>query len=88
MKYICNSCGSESLRWSGKCSSCGEWGTLEEIEDTTVTTENGIKSTKANYKSITKYSKKTSSKSSLKDRIDTKFKELNRVLGVELFLGK
>lgn len=30
--FICNECGHESLRWAGKCPSCGEWETLEEVE--------------------------------------------------------
>ena len=33
MKYLCSACNAEFLKWSGKCSSCGEWGTLEEVED-------------------------------------------------------
>lgn len=28
--YICNSCGSESSQWFGKCPSCNVYGTLEE----------------------------------------------------------
>ncbi len=28
--YICNTCGSESPQWFGKCPSCGAWDTLEE----------------------------------------------------------
>lgn len=28
--YFCQSCGHESLRWSGQCSGCGEWNTLVE----------------------------------------------------------
>ena len=30
-KYVCNNCGAESSVWAGKCFSCGEWNTLEEI---------------------------------------------------------
>ncbi len=30
IRYICQNCGAESLRWMGKCSSCGEWNTLVE----------------------------------------------------------
>lgn len=26
--YLCNSCGGEFLKWSGKCAACGEWNTL------------------------------------------------------------
>ncbi len=29
--FVCKSCGAESPTWSGKCYSCGEWNTLEEI---------------------------------------------------------
>ncbi len=30
--YICSNCGASFLRWQGRCSRCGEWGTLEEIK--------------------------------------------------------
>lgn len=88
MKYICNSCQSEFLRWSGKCPSCGEWGTLEELEE-----EIEIKSSKkgkskaADYKTIAKYGKTSSSKSH-KDRLSTGYSELDRVLGGGLVGGE
>lgn len=28
--YACTECGSESLRWEGRCAGCGEWNTLVE----------------------------------------------------------
>ncbi|MBX9928574.1 MAG: DNA repair protein RadA [Gemmatimonadaceae bacterium] len=28
--YRCTECGAESLKWAGKCDSCGEWNTLAE----------------------------------------------------------
>lgn len=28
--YVCGNCGFESLRWIGKCPSCGEWNTFKE----------------------------------------------------------
>ena len=32
--YICNSCGAVSLKWSGKCVDCNQWGTiLEDIQN-------------------------------------------------------
>lgn len=76
------------MRWSGKCPSCNEWGTLEEVEESTMIVESGIKSSKADYKSITKYGGKSSSKSTLKDRVDTGFNELNRVLGGGIVPGE
>jgi DNA repair protein RadA/Sms len=28
--YVCTACGRPSAQWSGKCSACGGWGTVEE----------------------------------------------------------
>ncbi len=28
--YVCASCGAESLKWVGRCPSCGEWNTMNE----------------------------------------------------------
>lgn len=38
MKYRCTNCDHMTLRWEGRCSSCGEWGTYEEFEDESVST--------------------------------------------------
>ena len=33
IKYVCQECGAESVKWLGKCPSCGKWNTLvEEVE--------------------------------------------------------
>lgn len=32
--YICQSCGAQSLKWQGKCNSCGAWNTMEMKEET------------------------------------------------------
>ncbi|MCL1823075.1 MAG: DNA repair protein RadA [Oscillospiraceae bacterium] len=31
--FICNDCGHEHLKWSGKCAGCGEWNTLVEFKE-------------------------------------------------------
>ena len=31
--FVCQNCGAVSPRWTGKCSSCGEWNTLTEETD-------------------------------------------------------
>lgn len=88
MKYVCSSCGSEFLKWSGRCSNCGQWGTLEEVEDE-VSKENGkVSSIKSPYKSIIEYRKSTDSKKGAKNRLGTGFKELDRVLGGGLIEGE
>lgn len=30
VQYVCNSCGESFAKWSGKCSACGAWSSLEE----------------------------------------------------------
>lgn len=30
--YICRNCGNESIKWQGRCNSCGEWDTFEKAE--------------------------------------------------------
>ena len=36
-RYVCQSCGSVSHRWSGQCGDCAEWNTLVEEAGATVT---------------------------------------------------
>jgi DNA repair protein RadA/Sms len=33
VKYVCQSCGATSVRWSGKCGACNEWNTMAEETD-------------------------------------------------------
>lgn len=30
LSYVCSNCGAAYSKWAGRCSSCGEWNTLEE----------------------------------------------------------
>jgi DNA repair protein RadA/Sms len=32
-KYVCNSCGESFSAWSGKCTTCGEWNTIQQVLD-------------------------------------------------------
>lgn len=88
MRYICSSCGSESLKWSGKCPYCGEWGTLEQVQETEVPRGIGKEVNPASYKSISQFNKKSSNNKTSKDRILTGYKELDRVLGRGLMDGE
>ena len=29
-RFVCQSCGSVTTKWSGRCESCGEWNTIVE----------------------------------------------------------
>jgi DNA repair protein RadA/Sms len=81
MKYICSACSSEFLKWSGKCSVCDEWGTLEEVAEVANTSVEDKRAKPADYKAITEYGSKASSKNKTFSRISSGYKEFDRVLG-------
>jgi DNA repair protein RadA/Sms len=87
MKYICSNCESQFPKWSGKCPTCNQWGTLEEFEEVTDTPSTGS-GKPANYKSITDIGKRSSSKKESSNRLSTTFLELDRVLGGGLVEGE
>ena len=33
--YVCTQCGYDSPKWAGRCPSCGEWNTMQEIRIST-----------------------------------------------------
>lgn len=41
MLFFCSDCGFETTKWSGKCPSCGSWGTLRESTRVTGKTSKG-----------------------------------------------
>lgn len=38
--YVCQNCGYESVKWYGKCPTCGEWNTMEEQQPIALTSKN------------------------------------------------
>tara|TARA_B100001758_G_scaffold105218_1_gene90156 strand:- start:75380 stop:76735 length:1356 start_codon:yes stop_codon:yes gene_type:complete len=75
--FFCQSCGTQSPKWLGKCPQCNEWNTfVEEIITKGNTTKIGFKSSKANKPSLIREIDYTNEK-----RILSNDKELNRVLG-------
>lgn len=75
--FYCTECGNESAKWSGRCSACGAWNTMEEAPE--------IKVTKANVKGgsvrRTKPSRISELSAQAEDRFTTGLGELDRVLG-------
>lgn len=47
--FFCSDCGFESAKWSGKCPSCGSWGTLKESK--TVLGKKGATSRRSTHQS-------------------------------------
>lgn len=81
--FVCQECGYETPKWLGKCPDCGNWNSFVEEAKTkdikharSVTTMGGSKPEKI-----------SNIKSSEKERLNTKIKELNRVLGGGLVKG-
>lgn len=87
MKYICSSCNTEFLKWSGKCSACGEWGTLVEMEDLPVVSNSTKPVEASSYEPIKGFVAKKG-KSIPKNKISTGFGEFDRVLGNGLVPGE
>lgn len=76
-KFICSNCGIETSGWMAKCSNCGEFGTIDEVEvgkniSNTIVTSSIPKSKVEKLKNI-KIDENT--------RFITGISELNRVLG-------
>lgn len=73
--YVCDNCGAESVKWSGKCISCGAWNSLKEMR--------GLKSQDRRSKRETDSSPQKLKSISLKnqERIKTGIFEFDRVVG-------
>ncbi|MBK9256271.1 MAG: DNA repair protein RadA [Saprospiraceae bacterium] len=87
--FFCNSCGTESAKWIGKCPSCGEWNTYVEEVIEKPTTASGVaekvwqdpkrpKVQPRNLLEVTPLSNQ---------RLHTGDEELDRVLGGGIVLG-
>jgi len=72
--YRCSNCGTESPKWLGKCHSCEEWNTFEELE-------NQPQKTSSPSKRKTSPKRLSDILASNSDRIVTSIGEFNRVLG-------
>jgi len=75
-RYICQKCGYQALKWSGKCLGCNSWNTLvEEIIDTKEQKKEAQVTTNIRPEKISDIEIKS------EDRKKTGFAELDRVLG-------
>lgn len=75
--FYCQSCGTESAKWVGKCPSCGEWNTyVEEVVSKATSQPTEFKSERSKPVNI-----KESDNEVSKDRLGTGIAELDRVLG-------
>ncbi|WP_332400183.1 DNA repair protein RadA [Leuconostoc falkenbergense] len=78
-QFICTNCGFVSARYLGRCSNCGEWGTL--VEEKIQPETNDCKSRVSLDGRTAKVEKINEVTSEATPRVATQLKELNRVLG-------
>ncbi len=81
--YICTHCDAQSLKWSGRCSECGQWGTLVEDGGSTPSLSSGHKSSS---KPAAVLPLSQASSTHIK-HLPTALPELDRVLGGGLVPG-
>mgnify|MGYP005646839801 FL=1 len=75
--FYCQNCGTSSSKWLGKCPSCGQWNTfVEERTSKKESKKDGYVSNKTNTPKLLNEISYSS-----ENRIVTRDKELNRVLG-------
>lgn len=75
--YVCSECGYESVKWFGKCPSCGEWNTMEE-QLPVIASSKGSGRIKASASSVMKLNEINSD---IEKRVLTGVREFDRVLG-------
>ncbi len=83
--FYCGSCGAQSLKWIGKCPSCGEWNTY--VEEVIQREDGNHKWTRQAVGGTSKPKLISEIKYEEQNRKDTNNEEFNRVLGGGLVPG-
>jgi len=77
--YLCNNCDFRALKWEGKCSGCGEWNSLVQVEESSKQRkldEQGSRPERVSEVNTQEYSRKV-----------TGIAEFDRVLGGGIVIG-
>ena len=85
--FFCQNCGSQYSKWQGQCTSCKEWNTIAEeiVRKENKTSWQQTENTSA--KRVPKPQQINEITAGSEQRIDTRNKEVNRVLGGGLVAG-
>ncbi|HNV81338.1 MAG: DNA repair protein RadA [Tenuifilaceae bacterium] len=81
--YVCQNCGAESVKWIGRCPSCGEWNTYVEERVSQGKSPKGLVDISRSAVPMPLKDIETSNER----RLDTGINELNRILGGGLVPG-
>ncbi|OYD22878.1 DNA repair protein RadA [Oceanimonas baumannii] len=86
--FVCGECGAEFPRWQGQCSECKEWNTISEIRLAPATSSNR-NARFSGYAGLQESKVQTLDEIAMTEipRIDSGFRELDRVLGGGLVPG-
>lgn len=83
--YVCRDCGYESMKWLGKCPSCGQWNTFDETQVVPLskydTKQHAVQATDNTPKRLNEIGEQD------EERIVTGTDELDRVLGGGIVRG-
>lgn len=79
VRFVCSSCGAIQLSWSGRCSQCGEWNTLQEQLEAGAINQSGQR---LSAQTISQLAAKE-----LQKRLPTKLDEVDNVFGGGLVPG-
>lgn len=77
-KYICNQCGAEQSKWTGRCGNCGAWNSLEE---TAIAAKSGSGTVRSSGTLVEPVALPKPRRSDRVPRIPTGSTEFDRVLG-------
>ena len=80
--FYCTSCGHESPKWTGKCNGCGAWNSMEEQIATSSKNKSKLFEVKTNKAIPVDEIVENNTQ-----RLETKDKEFNRVVGGGLVHG-
>lgn len=85
---MCNNCGTQYSKWSGKCENCGEWNALlEQVTASDVDGKSAVAKGRVSGKNLEYVGIKDLVPSDSKARLETEFPDLNEVLGGGLLMG-
>ena len=73
--FLCSNCGNETVKWAGRCPSCGQWNTLEEYTPSPTTAKTSRSTPAVKPKRLSEIDTDTAL------RFTTGMGELDRVLG-------
>lgn len=87
INFVCQECGYDSPQWLGKCPECGSWNSMREFKTSTSSVAEKARNVVSNNLVQNKPQKIQEIVYQERSRIQTKYQELNNVLGGGIVRG-